>query len=435
MALNEGVPSGSGRPVGGPARSGDLVDLLAHGELVERTKELGEATLQELKGWYHGDTDLFFQDIKELMKLYKERHLKCTDYRKQSRDAKDDLAKLQDQFQSYKERIAEEQEIATRNKTMLDRLLAEAPSREQTPASHQSGTPGPSSSFRIAKLPDPVLFSGEDRTMFDDWLIQIKNKLRGNRDFYPTEDMKILYVSSRLSGSALALVTPRLDEDCQTAYHTVSELYIHLKELYSDPNKASNARRELHSLRMSPSQLFQEFYAAFLRLATESGLRPEDYKYEINERLTWTLQAGVATYYNNPSITATAFAQFCTTEDQQNRAREVKQRRAERNKAKYSGAPVMATTTRTFRPTNQIAERMPAPEVAKATGTPIVTTHPDKGTKVLSTVKCFNCNKFGHYASSCSLPHTNKTRIALAHLEQGLASDGEFSDSVADSEN
>jgi len=98
--------------------------------------------------------------------------------------------------------------------------------------------------------------------------------------------MKILYVLSRLLGSALALVTPCLDEDCQTAYYTISELYTHLKELYSDLNKASNARRELYSLYISLSQLFQEFYAAFLRLATKSGLRPEDYKYEINEYLT-----------------------------------------------------------------------------------------------------------------------------------------------------
>jgi hypothetical protein len=78
---------------------------------------------------------------------------------------------------------------------------------------------------------------------------------------YPSESLKIIYVASRLTGTALALVTPRLDKDCQYAYLAVAELYTHLKELYSDPNKANNARREFQGLRMRLSQLFQEFYA------------------------------------------------------------------------------------------------------------------------------------------------------------------------------
>jgi len=95
----------------------------------------------------------------------------------------------------------------------------------------------------------------------------------------------------------------------------------------------------------------------------------------------------------------------------------------------------MATTTPTFRPSNQIAERMPILEAAKATSTPIIIARLDKGIKDLSTIKCFNYNKLGYYASSYSVPYTNKTRIILARLEQGLALNGEFSDLVSDSEN
>jgi len=60
---------------------------------------------------------------------------------------------------------------------------------------------------------------------------------------------------------------------------------------------------------------------------------------------------------------------------------------------------------------------MPAPEVAKATSTPIIIARLDKGIKDLSTIKCFNCNKFGHYVSSYSVLYTNKTCIILARLE------------------
>jgi hypothetical protein len=77
------------------------------------------------------------------------------------------------------------------------------------------GSPVPEASSRgtrIAKLPDLTLFTG-DRTVFDNWLIQIKNKLQGNTASYPTEDLKIIYVSSRLAGNALALTNPYMDKD------------------------------------------------------------------------------------------------------------------------------------------------------------------------------------------------------------------------------
>ena len=54
--------------------------------------------------------------------------------------------------------------------------------------------------------------------MFDDWLIQIKNKLRGNANYYPSKDLKIIYVAGRLTGTALTLITPRLDEDNDYTY-------------------------------------------------------------------------------------------------------------------------------------------------------------------------------------------------------------------------
>ena len=155
--------------------------------------------------------------------------------------------------------------------------------------------------------------------MFNDQLIQIKNKLRRNSDFYPTKDLKIIYVASRLLGTALALVNPCLNKDCLFMYLTVRELYTYLKELYSNPNKASNARRDFQSLRMRNNQLFQEFYALFLRLATKSELNKKDVKYELNEKLTQKLQELVLTYYNNKTINATCFAQYCTILNQQNR--------------------------------------------------------------------------------------------------------------------
>jgi hypothetical protein len=49
--------------------------------------------------------------------------------------------------------------------------------------------------------------------VFDDWLVQIKNKLQGNADIYLTKDLKIIYISSRLTGNALALTNPHINQE------------------------------------------------------------------------------------------------------------------------------------------------------------------------------------------------------------------------------
>ncbi len=59
----------------------------------------------------------------------------------------------------------------------------------------------------------------------------------------------------------------------------------------------------------------------------------------------------------------------------------------------------------------------------------------NKGVADLSTVKYYNYNKFGHYATSYTQPRTKRTRTKLARVEQGLESDSKSSASSLDSEN
>ena len=151
--------------------------------------------------------------------------------------------------------------------------------------------------------------------MFDDQLIQIKNKLYSNSKFYPSEELKIIYVARRLTSTTLTLINPRLDKDNDYAYQDIAKLYSHLKELYSDPNKSNNARRKLQDLFIRTRQTFQEFYVVFLRLVTKSGKNQQDLKYELNKKLYAKLQEAVVVYYNDSSITTTTFAQYYTTVD------------------------------------------------------------------------------------------------------------------------
>jgi hypothetical protein len=225
-------------------------------------------------------------------------------------------------YESMRDQYRESKAKVTQLEATVEGLMArQLRQRSETP---QEGR-------RIIRLPDPPMFSGQlAETSFDDWLVQIKNKIRGNADQYPSEELKIIYIASRLEGNALLLVTPRLDEDNVHIYQTLRDIYEYLKELYADPNKARNARAEFKKLFMKKEQTFQEFYAQFLRLVSNGNIAIQDLKDDLYDKLPWKLQEAVSIYYNDPMINTTAFAQYYTTIDQQVRNRMEKQERAKK---------------------------------------------------------------------------------------------------------
>jgi hypothetical protein len=103
-------------------------------------------------------------------------------------------------------------------------------------------------------------------------LVQIKNKLYSNSDTYQTEDLKIIYISGRIGGHVLILISPCLNQDSRHIYETVRELYTHLEELYGNPNKECNTRQAFKELSIKKGQTFQEFYTLFLRHIADGNI-------------------------------------------------------------------------------------------------------------------------------------------------------------------
>jgi Zinc knuckle len=294
--------------------------------------------------------------------------------------------------ENYREQLHEARQTIRRNEALLDRVI--------TQEGTLSGAPSPpESARRTTKLPDPPLFDGssKDGTTYDNWLIQVKNKLRGNADAYPTEELRIIYTAGRVSGNALALISPRLDSANHHAYKSVRELYEHLDELYGDPNKEKNARYTFKELVMKKGQTFQEFYATFLRCITDGNIATHDLKDDLNDKLTWKLQEAVATYYNDPTVTLSQFARYCTTNDQQIRSRLEKRER----------------TARKTEDTRKAAVGPIQPPRASKTADgekPVAQKQPAGGTEL----KCYNCFEPGHISRDCPKPKTERTKQILA---------------------
>ncbi|PVH72019.1 hypothetical protein DL98DRAFT_434005, partial [Cadophora sp. DSE1049] len=76
----------------------------------------------------------------------------------------------------------------------------------------------------------------------------VKNKLRGNANYYFTKDFKIIYITGQVGRDALFLIALKLDTANAHVYDAIAELYKHLNALYNNPNKERNARKVFEKL-------------------------------------------------------------------------------------------------------------------------------------------------------------------------------------------
>jgi hypothetical protein len=177
-------------PVGSPDRLEPLVDAPGKGRrdtLLELADEEGtDVTWEEFRSLIKKNPEQLHQEIVEVIQSLRDLNIRHQELRTQ-----------------YKKNKTE----SLKQEAMIEGLLLRQ-SRQCT----LSDVP---TTQRTAKIKDLLLFSGkcENGTLFDDWLVQVKNKLRGNKDWYNTAELRLIYVSELLKGDALALTSTRTNLD------------------------------------------------------------------------------------------------------------------------------------------------------------------------------------------------------------------------------
>jgi len=214
-------------------------------------------------------------------------------------------------------KLAEQAERIFTLRVERDQAMAAATPMVNTPASTTTRPaearedtltpPKPTASSRLSeRLPDPAIFEG-DRKDFRRFQSKIHQKMKTNADRFPTAREKMSYVTNGLDGPAYAQVLPYiLDGECQLPDYT--DVLRVLERAYGDPNRVSNARKDLFRLKQQNRE-FASFYAEFQRLALEGEVTEDSQITLLEATLSRELKAQL-TSVDAPDGDVHTFAEF-----------------------------------------------------------------------------------------------------------------------------
>ena len=177
-----------------------------------------------------------------------------------------ELNLLRNEIKAQEERS--QQDMATLRAEMLSTPRASTPNPDLLVPSLPPTTPPPPlpappvQPTKSERLPDPEKFTGK-RNELRPFLAQLRNKLEGNSDRYPSDQERLRYALSRLSGDAAIMI-----ETFNPS--TLAGLIENLETSYGDPNRQATAQQKLNRMTQG-DQSFPSYFAKFHQYSKETG--------------------------------------------------------------------------------------------------------------------------------------------------------------------
>ena len=266
------------------------------------------------------------------------------------------------------------------------------------------------------KVPEPDTFDG-DREKFDDWKMQVALKLRGNSDWYPTEDAKLVYVLSLLRGSAQDQMRAYVDEHGNISIPDYPAFLSILEAAFGNPDRKGTAQNKLRELRQKGRD-FSSFYAEFSRLVVQTGYNDEAKKATLLSALSSELTNALISHDVEP-MTLQQLVTLCQRLDirMQQAAAHNSNRRAPRIQpafaTPYAPSPKPATA-----PIVAPSTPVSAPHLESTTPMDLGTARTKRGPLTDNEKErrraqglCLYCGQNGHIAVNC--PSKPQARLGI----------------------
>ncbi len=139
------------------------------------------------------------------------------------------------------------------------------------------------------------MFTDEKNSTWENWSLDIWEKLAMNVDIFSNELYKLSYINSQLADNVIEVTQVRCNFNCDNFYLTINELLKKLAQSFHDFDKKDNYRRKYINL-IQESKKFSDFFNQFQRLYIylkyQKNVLVVDLKNKINSRLWifWTAQ-------------------------------------------------------------------------------------------------------------------------------------------------
>ncbi len=167
-----------------------------------------------------------------------------------------------------------------RDKNVIIHYLEVASSRQSTSISEDQFS-------KSIKLLNSSLFEDSSQNV-NNWLSRMWNKLKANKNHFSIEELKIVYIESRVSKAAIKHIASRMQDIFLNSFLEVEEVLSIMNKMYDDFNYHHTTQRQYLKLYQNKI-FFHEFWMKFQRFSAELKYNNEtlldDLQHKINSDL------------------------------------------------------------------------------------------------------------------------------------------------------